>query len=110
MTHRLQLNGSTRIERDDMTGRVAEAISHSGAWLVGFSMFSNVSATMRVGLAARHVDSFGRRLHATGLVLDDASRRAISAWAGQPDDEVVATLRIAFLSEEPERDVAAASA
>lgn len=100
MTHRLQLNGSTRIGRDDMTGRVAEAISHSGAWLVDFSMFSNVSATMRVGLSARQVDSFGRRLRATGLDLDDDSRGAISGWASESEDEVVATLRIAFLAEE----------
>jgi len=106
MTHRLQLNGSTRIERDDMTSRIAEAISHSGAWLVGFSMFSNISATVRVGLPARHVDLFGRRLHATGLVLDDDSRQAITGWKANPDDEVLATLRIAFLADEAEPEAA----
>ncbi len=89
-----------------MTGRVAEAISFSGAWLVGFSMFSNVSATVRVGLAARQVDSFGRCLHATGLVLDDDSRRAITGWSAESDDEVVATLRIAFLADAAEPEAA----
>jgi hypothetical protein len=110
MARRLHINGSTRIERDDMTARVAEAISLSGAWLVGFSMFSNVSATMRVGLPARHLDVFGRRLRATGLVLDEDSSGTISTWANGSEDEVVATLQIAFLTEETDAETAAAAA
>jgi len=100
MTRRLHINGSTRIGRDDMTARVAEAISLSGAWMHGFSMFSNVSATVRVGLAARQVETFSRRLRAAGLVLDDHSRGAIHDSARDSDDEVVATVRIAFLTGE----------
>jgi hypothetical protein len=98
----LQISGSTRIERDDMTVRLAEAISHSGAVLVDFSIFANLSTRMRVELPARQVGALGRCLRATGLTLDEASHRAITTWSDVVDD-VVATLEIKFLRDEPDR-------
>jgi hypothetical protein len=103
MTRRLlHLSGSTPIERHDMNARVAEAISHSGAVLVDFSMFANLSTTMRVELPARAVCALGRRLCATGLTLDDASHRSIAAWSDGAADDVVATLKITFLHDKRE--------
>ena len=94
----LHISGSTSIGRDDMTERVAAAISRSGAVLVDFSIFANLSTMMRLELSSRQVKDLGRWLGATGLTLDEASRRTVVSWSGS-SDEVVATLRITFVSE-----------
>ena len=99
MTRRdLQLTGSTRVDRDDMTVRIAEALSLSGAELVDFSLFANLSATMRAELPARQVGTLGKRLRASGLAFDEPSEAALRTCgsAGQ----VLATLRITFEREE----------
>ena len=95
MTRRdLNLAGSTTRERDDMTVRVAEALSQIGAVLVDFSVFANLSTSMRVELPARQIGTLGRRLRASGLTLDESSESALRGCdqAGQ----VTATLRITF--------------
>jgi hypothetical protein len=100
MTRRdLQLAGSTRLERDDMTVRVAEALSHSGAVLVDFSLFASLSATMRAELPAGRVGTLGQRLRASGLTLDEPSERALKSCGSAGD--VMATLRIRFCCDEP---------
>ncbi|HEX2113163.1 MAG TPA: hypothetical protein VHM01_02050 [Alphaproteobacteria bacterium] len=100
MTRRdLQLAGSTRRQRDDITARIAEALSQSGAVLVDFSLFANLSATMRAELPARQVGTLGQRLRASGLTLDDSSESALKACGSA--GEVVATLRIRFERDEP---------
>ena len=78
-----------------MTARVAEAISRSGAVLVDFSIFANLSTTMRVELPSRQVGALGRCLGATGLTLDEPSQRTVASWSD--GGEVVATLKITFL-------------
>lgn len=104
MARFLQISGSTRLERNDMTARVADAISASGASVVDFAMFSNVSTTFRLGVPARNVRAFGESLRRIGLVMDDQSRRALASWSpsDRADDEITATLQIAFVREEPD--------
>jgi hypothetical protein len=94
----LQLAGSTHLDRDDMTVRIAEALSLSGAELVDFSLFANLSATMRAELPARQVSALCRRLRAGGLTFDESSEAALETCgsAGQ----IFATLRITFDREE----------
>jgi hypothetical protein len=87
--------------RDDMTARVAEAISRSGAVLVDFSIFANLSTTMRVELSSRQVKALSHCLGATGLTLDESSQRSM-ATCGDGGD-VVATLKITFLRGEQGR-------
>lgn len=100
MTRRdLQLVGSTRLERDDMTARIAEALSLSGAELVDFSLFANLSATMRAELPARQVGTLGQRLRASGLAFDAPSESALKSCGSAGD--VMATLRIRFCCDEP---------
>jgi hypothetical protein len=102
MTRRLlHLSASTGIGHDDMTARVAEAISRSGAVLVDFSVFANLSATMRVELPSRQVGALGRCLRATGLTLDAPSQRSVASWNDSGD--VLATLKITFLGSEQMR-------
>ena len=81
-----------------MTVRIAEALSLTGAELVDFSLFANLSATIRADLPARQVGTLGQRLRASGLNFDEASEAALKACgsAGQ----VFATLRITFEREE----------
>lgn len=92
-----------------MTARVAEAISRSGAMLVDFSIFSNLSTTMRVELPSRQVGALGRCLSATGLTLDESSQRTVASWSD--GGEVVATLKITFLrrDQEPRHEALAAT-
>ena len=80
-----------------MTVRIAEALSLSGAELVDFSLFANLSATMRAELPARQVGTLGQRLRASGVAFDEPSEAALRACgsAGQ----VLATLRIIFERE-----------
>lgn len=84
--------------------RVAEAFSQSGAVLVDFSVFANLSTLMRVEMPARQIGLLGRRLRASGLTLDEPSENALKAC--DPSGDVVATLRIKF--KRAERPVAAA--
>lgn len=101
MTRRhLQLSGSTRIDRIDMTARIAEAISRSGAWLVDFSVFSNISTTMRLELPSRRVAALGRCLRATGLSLDESDQHSVESWADADGATVVAVLNITFVQDE----------
>jgi hypothetical protein len=104
----LQLAGSTRLDRDDMTARIAEALSLSGAELVDFSLFANLSATMRAELPARQVGTLGRRLRASGLAFDAPSEAALKACS--PAGQVLATLRITFEREETAYGTAFAAA
>ena len=90
----LQLAGSTLLERDDANVRVAEAIAQSGALLVDFSVFANLSTLMRVELPARLIGNLGKRLRASGLTLDEPSEAALKSC--DPSGDVVATLRIRF--------------
>jgi hypothetical protein len=109
MTRRLlHLSASTGIGHDDMTARVAEAISRSGAVLVDFSIFANLSATMRVELPSRQVGTLGRCLGATGLTLDPPSQRSVASWNDSGD--VVATLKITFLGGAAKRQAEALAA
>jgi len=95
MTRRdLHLAGSTTLERDDITIRVADALSQIDAVLVDFSFFANLSTTMRVELSARQVGTLGRRLRASGLTLDETSETALRTC--DPAGHVTATLRIKF--------------
>jgi len=95
MTRRdLQLAGSTSLERDDITVRVAEAISQSGAVLVDFSVFANLLTMMRVELPACDVGTLGRRLRASGLTLDESSESVLRSC--DTAGHVVATLHIRF--------------
>ena len=95
MTRRdLHLAGSTALERDDITIRIAEAISQCGAMLVDFSIFANLSTMMRVELPAREMGTLGRRLRATGVTLDEPSERALNSCG--TSGNVMATLRISF--------------
>lgn len=99
MPHRdLQLAGSTSLERDDANVRVAEALSQSGAVLVDFSVFANLSTLMRVELPARQIGTLGRRLRASGLTLDETSEKALKAC--DPSGDITATLRIRFTRDE----------
>jgi hypothetical protein len=95
----LQLAGSTSLERDDANVRVAEAISQCGAVLVDFSVFANLSTLMRVELPARQIGTLGKRLRASGLMLDEPSETALKSCGSTGD--VVATLRIRFKRAEP---------
>src|SRR5690349_9403295 len=95
MTRRdLHLAGSTTLERDDMTVRVAEALSQIDAVLVDFSVFANLSTLMRMELPARQVGTLGHRLRASGLTLDEKSESALRGY--DPAGQVTATLRITF--------------
>jgi hypothetical protein len=95
----LQLAGSTLLERDDANVRVAEAITQSGAVLVDFSVFANLSTLMRVELPARQIGNLGKCLRASGLTLDEPSEAALRSC--DPSGDVVATLRIKFRRDEP---------
>jgi hypothetical protein len=95
MTRRdLYLAGSTTLERDDITVRVAETLSQIDAVLVDFSIFANLSTMMRMELPARQIGTLGRRLRASGLTLDETSETALRTC--DPAGHVVATLRIKF--------------
>ena len=95
MTRRdLHLAGSTTLERDDMTTRVAEVLAQTDAVLVDFSVFANLSTMMRVELPARQIGPLGRRLRASGLTLDETSESALRTC--DPSGHVTATLRIKF--------------
>jgi len=103
MTRRhLQLSGSTCGDRIDMLERIAEAVSRSGASLVDFSVFSNVSTTMRLELPSRRVAALGRCLGATGLSLDESGRRSVESWSGADGATVVTTLKVTFRQDEAE--------
>lgn len=95
----LHLAGSTSLAHGDANVRVAEAVSQSGARLVDFATFANLSTLMRVELPARQIGALGKRLRASGLTLDESSEAALRAC--DPAGEVTATLRISFCRKGP---------
>lgn len=100
----LRLCGFTRVDRNDMTQRVDDALAASGAWIVNFAMFSNKATAIAFAIPGDQVPTLGSRLNETGLRLDGESLEAIAGW---PADalagvEIRGSLHLTFIHVEPD--------
>jgi hypothetical protein len=106
----LRLNGVTRDDRHDMIARVSRALAESGASVLDFKMFSNVSLNIIFELPARRVCEFSDALAATGLRLSAESRELLAEhqrlYGGEADTarqtELSGSLQITFIHHEPD--------
>ncbi len=106
----LRLDGITRADRHDMIARVSRAFAESGASILDFKMFSNVSLSIIFELPARRVGEFSAALAATGLRLSAGSRELLAARQGlyggaggaARHTELSGSLQITFIHREPD--------
>jgi hypothetical protein len=106
----LRLDGITRADRHDMIARVSRAFAESGASILDFKMFSNVSLSIIFELPARRVGEFSAALAATGLRLSAGSRELLAARQGlhggaggaARQTELSGSLQITFIHREPD--------
>jgi hypothetical protein len=78
------------MDRNAALTAAADALNGAGGWIVDHSLFSDVMAVIRFALPGDRVSDFGRRLAASGLILDPAATDAPSS------DEVAGLLTLTF--------------
>lgn len=106
----LQLNGYTKAERIQMTDRVSEAISQSGAWITDFQLFSNISICINFQVPNTCLGNLAAKLQETGVHLNQESLDQLTPTdAPLKEEDLSGTLQITFIHNEPDllRDVPA---
>lgn len=102
----LQLNASTRADRQQMIAALREAITTSGGWITDFKLFSNLSICLNFEIAASHMADLQAALTRPDLSLSDESEQRLAAWrnaaAGAADRDVRGTLQVTFIHSEPD--------
>lgn len=110
----LRINGVIRQNRHEAVDKVKEAISGSGAWVLDFKMYANISICIFFEISARDVAKLHILLLETQIKLSDESVQALTesdnAQRSIPDDQVPdwkSSLEITFVHNEPDliRDV-----
>lgn len=102
----LQLNASTRADRQQMISALREAITTSGGWITDARLFSNLSICLNFEIAAPHLAGLQAALTRPDLNLSDESVRRLAAARNAAmsasDQEVRGTLQVTFIHSEPD--------
>lgn len=105
----LQLNGMTTVERHTMIERVKAALAASGAYILNFHMFSNVSLVLEFEIPLDQLTRLGPAIHTTGLRLEQRSQELLDEWDQQTaargaveSRDLPGTLQITFIHNEPD--------
>lgn len=108
--HFLRVNALTRADRHATIPALRDAVMTSGGWITDARFFSNTSVCINFEMTVRHVPEFraalkGLRLSLTGeslSALEEFGRRAAGAGPSEADAEVVGTLQVTFIHDEPD--------
>jgi hypothetical protein len=102
---RLMLAGVTRINRHAAMADINDAVLRANGWVSGHAMFSNIATTFQIALPPARYAAFCTALDGIGVVLDSESRAAVAALDVDDqtaDAEVLASLNITFIHDEPD--------
>lgn len=107
--HFLRVNALTRADRHATIPALRDAVGASGGWITDARFFSNTSVCLNFEMTARHVPEFRAALAGLRLSLSDESLRALdelsldaAAGGGAAEAEVVGTLQVTFIHDEPD--------
>ena len=95
----LRLTGFTREDRFSITGRLREALTSAGGWIVDHHQFSNLALAINFEIEAHDVPRLAAALEATGLHLSPDSQAALASFA-PGGDTVMGSLQAVFVHEE----------
>ncbi|MEH2425106.1 MAG: hypothetical protein V7K48_30655 [Nostoc sp.] len=102
----LRLDGFSKAERIQMTDRVSKAISQAGAWITDFHLYSNILICINFEVPDANVDKLAVNLQETGLNLSkeslDQMMCADHSTLQKPEQELMGTLQITFIHDEPD--------
>jgi len=93
----LKINAITRADRHQTIRLVEEAIASIGGWLLGFSMFSNISICFNIEIKTRDIDRLLTALQDIELKLT-----AEPPAPDDPDSILGGTIQITFIHNEPD--------
>lgn len=95
------LSAVTRTDRHEAISAIDDAVSSADGWMVGHTLFSNISAAFRVALPGNRLAAFGDKLSAAGIRLDQASLDIV-AEPEDSDKEIGVALSVTFIHNEPD--------
>ena len=100
----LQLSGFTRADRIQMTDRVSEAINQAGAWITDFHLYSNILICINFEVPIANLGRLAASVQETGLHLSQESLEQLipANDSTLKDKELVGTLQITFVHNEPD--------
>ena len=105
----LQLHGVTRVDRHEMISRVKDAILQGGAYITDFHMFSNTAICINFEVLVANIAKLYSSLTQQGFLTQE-SHDLLAGCCTQLAElgerakatDVVGTLEITFIHEEPE--------
>jgi len=92
----------TKTDRQTAISAIDAAVSSAGGWMMGHSLFSNISAAFRMSVPAQGYTVLGEKLADAGIRLDQASLETLAEIASDNDQELVAALNVTFIHNEPD--------
>jgi hypothetical protein len=104
----IRINAFTRADRNEVILLASEAINSSGGWLIDSKLFSNVSINFNFEIEMKNVERLYRALDVIDIRLTEKSRAALEVLtqsasnADAPAGDVVGTLQITFIHNEPD--------
>lgn len=104
MTARVQLNGFSRSERNEVISSASEAVQKGGGWIEDVHFFSNVAVNLRCGVIAASTTCLIGELNTIGIGLtpDDTAALHRAATGLSADEELKFSLQITFAHNEPD--------
>jgi hypothetical protein len=108
--HFLRVNALTRADRHATIPALRDAVIKSGGWITDARFFSNTSVCINLEIGLRHVPEFRAALGRLRLslseeslsALEDLGRLAAAAGERDAEAEVVGTLQVTFIHDEPD--------
>lgn len=105
----IRINGITRADRHHIIGEIDELISKSGAWILDFKRFSNISINIFFEIPVRNISLLLSSLQETNIKLHEESITLLQDADKKQkriNDEavfdIIATLEVTFIHNEPD--------
>ena len=98
----LRINGTTRLNRDEMIARARTAITDSGGWILDAKLFSNVSINLSFEIPANRIGSLRDALALIDLHLTTSSLGSIAQHRSDEQSDFAGSLQITFIHNEPD--------
>lgn len=99
------LSGVTRKDRHQVMTEVNDAILHSGGWVEGHTLLSNIATVFKLELPVKGLPVLADKLEPLEVRLDEESRETVAkvtGTAGDPSVEIRVTLNVTFIHDEPD--------
>lgn len=104
---RLQLQDVTSMNRHLRIGRIKDAITSGGGYILNFQMFSNVAICINFEVSVKRLGAFQAALKNEGILNDESIGRLADYLDPQQEvdgtaEDINGTLNVTFVHDEPD--------